>query len=270
MLEISSNIAIMKNAGNIISIACSVFCFIFGVFLSSCGLEEVLTVEEPTVTYNYPSYDSSDYLTWYISFKTSSDSGESFIGTDVYYKIYNSSSSLTSQRAAINALNTSSNSSSDATKMIDSYSYQPLGASKSTGNSVYFPESGRTVVLRLKTYLSADSSNADSDSRYQDHACVGVKSDTSYDYKEYIPFRNGNKKSFDFFDANDDDDSNACDVLPEFGDSDYFCAESDKDKTFDEYYVQLFAVGVALNPETVTASYSHTLDLGAIPIRREQ
>lgn len=260
----------MKNTEIFFQMLYTIFCFIFGVFLSSCGLEEVLTVEAPTVTYNNPSYDSSDYLTWYISFKTSSASADSFIGTDIYYKIYNSSTALTSQRAAINALNTTSNSSSDATKMIDTYSYQPLGASKSTGNSVYFPESGRTVVLRLKTYLNADSSNADSDSRYQDHACVGIKSGTSYDYKDYIPFRNGNKKSFDFFDADDDDDSDTCDVLPEYGDADYYCSESDKDKSFDEYYVQLFAVGVALNPETVTASYSHTLDLGSIPIIRDK
>ena len=41
-----------------------------------------------------------------------------------------------------------------------------------------------------------------------------------------------------------------------------------KDKTFDEYYVQMFAVGVALNPQTVTSSYSLVLDLGSVPIKK--
>ena len=245
-----------------------VLCIFTGIFLSSCGLEEVLTVEEPTVTYNNPLYTSADPLTWYFSFKTSADSGENFIGTDVYYKIYNSSSTLSSERSSILAVNTSTNSSAAATRMVETYSYQSLGTSISTDNSVYFPERNSSVIFRLKTSKSADASTATSDDRYRYHACVGTRIGTSYNYELYIPYRNGNLKSFDFFDENEDDKNKVRDVLPVYGDADYKCAEADKDKTFDEYYIQIFAVGVALNPETVTSNYSLVLDLGSVTIKK--
>ncbi|MBR1404757.1 MAG: hypothetical protein IJ558_11360 [Treponema sp.] len=248
------------------------FCGAAGIFLSSCGLEEVIVVDEPTVTYNDPLYSSTEYLTWYHSFKTSNDSGDSFIGTDVYYKIYNNSSSLTSQRASILNVNTTSNGSAAATRMIETYSYQQLGASASTGNSVYFPstERNRTVVFRLKTYANADAASANNDDRYTMHACVGVKQTnaTKYDYRDYIPFRNGNAKSFDFFDDDDDDDDETRDVEPVEGDADYYYTATASED--DTYYVQLFAVGVAFDSSSVSNSYSLVLDLGSVPIRKNQ
>lgn len=249
-----------------------ILCIITGIFVSSCGLEEVLTVEEPTVTHNSPLYSSSDSLTWYFSFKSSSDSGPNFVGTDVYYKIYNDSSKLTSERSSILSVNTSSNSSDAAKRMIETYTYQPLGTSAATDSSVFVPELGRSVAFRLKTSLSYanDPASAVAADRYKSHACIGLKSDTQYIFKDYIPFRNGNKKSFDFFDANEDDKNRTRDALPQYGDSDYSCNESDKDKSFDEYFVQIFAVGVALNPETVTSSYSLVLDLGSVPIKKDE
>ena len=62
-----------------------------GFFLSSCGLEEVITIEEPTVTYNDPLYSNDNYLDWYFSFLTADSknaSEERYLGTDIYYKIY--------------------------------------------------------------------------------------------------------------------------------------------------------------------------------------
>ena len=259
----------MKDAGIVMRKNCLIvfFCIIAGIIFSSCGLEEVLTVEEPALTYNNPRYDSHEWANWYFNFKTSSDSGSNFIGTDVYYKIYNSISTLDSEHSSILSVNTSTNGTAAATRMIETYSYQPLGSSIPTDEAVYFPERGSTVVLRLKSYVYAsDASN--NDTYFSFHACVGRRDGTEYKYASYIPFRNGNKKSFDFFDEDDDDSSDMRDVLPEYGDSDYKCSDSDKDKSFDEYYVQLFAVGVALNPATVTASYSLVLDLGSVPIRK--
>lgn len=243
----------------------SVLCIFTGIFFLSCGLDEIISVSEPSVTYNNPLFSNSDPLTWYFSFKTSSDSGNYFIGTEVYYKIYNSSSTLTSERSSILSVNTSTNSSAAATRMIETYSYQSLGTNISTENSVYFPEKGSSVIFRLKTSKSADASTAYSADRYRYHACViGPSYNTHY----YIPYRNGNRSSFDFFDADEDDKNKVRDVLPVYGDGDYKCAESDKGKTFDEYYVQMFAVGISINPETVSPSYSLVLDLGSVPIKK--
>lgn len=259
----------MRNAG-FMHKDCSILilCILAGIFVSSCGLEEIITVQEPTVVHNAPLYSSSDSLTWYFSFETSPDSDA--IGTDVYYKIYNDSSKLSSERSSILSVNTSTNSTEAAKRMIDTYGYQPLGSNPSTSNSVYFPEKKRSVVFRLKNYAHADSSSYNVQDRYKSHACVGLKSGTEYEFTGYIPFRNGNRKSFDFFDDNDDDKNRTRDALPVYGDSDYSCTESDKDKSFDEYFVQIFAVGVALNLETVTASYSLVLDLGSVPIKKDE
>lgn len=266
----------MKNAGFMQkNLFLLILCTIAGIFVSSCGLEEILTVEEPTVVLNAPLYSSSDSLTWYFSFVSSGDSGERFIGTDVYYKIYNDSSKLSSDRSSILSVNTSSNSTEAAKRMIETYGYQPLGTSSNTGNFVFVPESKVSVVFRLKTSLSyaSDHDSAVAQDRYKSHACIGIKAanSTSYDWKNsIIPLRNGNRKSFDFFDADENDKNRTRDALPVYGDSDYSCNESDKDKSFDEYYVQAFAVGVAIDDQTVTANYSLVLDLGSVPIKKDE
>lgn len=264
----------MKNAGimlkNWITLT---LCMIAGIFVFSCGLEEVLIVPDPTVTYNNPLYSSDDSLTWYFSFKTVSDSDKNFIGTDVYYKIYNDYNKLISERSSILSVNTSSNSSAAATKMVETYNYQTLGSSQNSGNAVYFPNTTpQTVVIRLKTYVNADPSSEGAQDQYKSHACVGVKAEgkTLYTYKQYIPYRNGNRKSFDFFDDNDDDKNRVRDCLPVYGDSDYCCNESDKSTSFEEYYVQMFAVGVAFNQEKVSSEYSLVLDLGSVPIKKNE
>lgn len=259
----------MKHAGTMREKSILLFlCALAGMFVSSCGLEEVITVEEPVTTYNNPLYSSTDYLTWYCNFKTSSDTGDYFTGTDIYYKIYNNYSNLNSQRSSILAVNTTSNGSAAATRLIETYTYQQLGASKKTGNAVYFPEVGQSVVFRVKTYTYADTTvDPDSDSTYHtSHACVGVKETnaTTYTYADYIPYRNGNSKSFDFFDDDDDDDEGTRDVEPVEGDADYYYSSTAS--ADDTYYVQFFAVGVAFDSSSVSNSYSLVLDLGSVPI----
>lgn len=248
-------------------------CMIAGVFVSSCGLEEVVSVTEPAVTYNNPLYSNADRLSWYFNFKTSEDSDEKFIGTDVYYKIYNNYSTLTSEKSSILSVNTSTNSSAAATRMIDTYKYQPLGTSVPTEKTVFFPETGKSVVLRLKDYTYAEKYTVPAglstmEPIYSSYACVGIKYADSapYTYQGYIPFRAGNQKSFDFFDDDNDNKGGARDVLPVDGDIDY--KHSSSPSSPDTYYVQMFAVGVALIPETVSASYSLVLDLGSVPIRK--
>ncbi len=237
---------------------------IAGFFVSSCGLEEVITIEEPTVIYNDNAlYSTSDSLLWYFDFLTNDYGNRSesrYLGTDIYYKIYSNTTNLTSQKSSILAVNTASNGSSAATRMID-YGYQPLGSSASTGNVVYVPaaSSDRRVILRLKNYMDGDENIED---YYAQNACViigGV-------LQSYIPYRYGNKKSFDFFDYDEDNTNGSRDVEPVDGDSDYYYNSTFTEA--DTYYVQLFAVGKAWNTDTCTASYSLVLDLGSVPIRK--
>lgn len=257
----------MKNAGfmrkNLVIL---ILCITAGIFVSSCGLETIITVNEPTVASNAPLYSSDDYLTWYSDFRTNeNDQADEFLGTEIYYKIYNNYSNLNSHRSSILSVNTSSNSSAAATRMIESYGYQTLGTSVNTDGWVFVPKTGssRSVIIRLKNYQDGTGYSSDSD-RYNFAACVRIGGT----YQSYIPYRNGNAKSFDFFDYDEDNKGGTRDVEPVEGDNDYYY-----NSTFSEentYYVQLFAVGVAINSETVSYSYSLVLDLGSVPIRKGQ
>lgn len=230
----------------------TVFCCLF--FQISCGLEEVIVVEAPTVTYNDPLYSDSDYTNYYCSFLTKESSQpDSFLGTEVYYKIYNNSSVLVSERNAITAVNTTSNGSSAATRMVETYTYQPLGMNPQNSDSIFLSSSGsdRRVYIRLVD-------NGDGDDLVADIRISGTSTGK-------IPYRYSNDKSFDFFDNDDSDSTDKIDVEPENGDLDY--KHSSTASASNEYYVQLFAVGVAWDSSSLTRSYSLVLDLGSIPIK---
>ena len=256
------------------------FCMIAGIFVSSCGLEEVITVTEPTVTHNNPLYSSSDPESWYFNFKTSGDDGDNFVGTGVYYKIYNNSSTLTSEKSSILSVNTSANSSAAATRMIETYKYQQLVGGAS-GDAVMFSKDigAVSVIMRLKDYqhgLGQAPSQSDTTAynnyieskknRYKWEACIGTLAGSEYSYYAVIPYRSGGNKTFDFFDYDENNKGGTRDVLPADGDEDYKHSASSSDS--DAYFVQMFAVGIALDPNTTSPSYSLVLDLGSVPIRK--
>ena len=247
----------MKTAAKIIEknlLFLMFFCCLF--FQISCGLEEVIVVEAPTVTYNDPLYSDDDYTNYYCSFLTKeSGQPDSFLGTEVYYKIYNNSSVLVSERNAITAVNTTSNGSSAATRMVETYTYQPLGMNPQNSDSIFLSSSGsdRRVYFRLVD-------NGDGDDLVADIRISGTSTGK-------IPYRYSNDKSFDFFDNDDSDSTDKVDVEPENGDLDY--KHSSTASVSGEYYVQFFAVGIAWDSSSLTRSYSLVLDLGSIPITEE-
>ena len=249
-------------------------CAVIGFFVSSCGLEVVYSIQEPTVTHNDPLYSSSDPLTWYFSFTTAPASdvdGLSYTGTDVYYKIYNNKSSLDSQKSAILSVNTETNGNAAATRLIETYSYQQLGTSTGTDNAVFFEgHDNRRVVLRLKNYQNGiEGSSSDMRTRYSLAACVGYYENadsTEFTYESYIPYRCSGvgARSFDFFDYDDDDKNGTRDIEPVEGDIDYYHSTTFSEES--RYYVQLFAIARAWDTSSVAPVYSLVLDLGSVPI----
>lgn len=148
----------------LISFICTVYT---GVFFMSCGLDEIITIDGPTKTYNQPLYSSSDWAEWYLSFDTEekSNSGiDGFKGTDIYYKIYNSSSTLNSQVSSITSINTASNSTESYNRMVNTYTYQPLGCGVIYDNKTVLKNdtvfitktnSNQKVRIRPKTYKAS-------------------------------------------------------------------------------------------------------------------
>lgn len=260
----------MKYAGKIQFFVNIIFTFIAGFFFFSCGLEEVFVIDPPVTNYNTNAlFSSSNSIDWYFDFSTREQGQvEEFIGTEIYYKIYNNSSDLTSERNYINSVNYEANGSLAAKTMIESYSYQTLGRSAG-GGIVFVPAAGtnRRVTIRLKDYEPAFSNGASGNltSPYLTTACISINGA----YENAIPMRLGTTKSFDFFDdksirQNSANSRNEA-LLPKESDSDYkYSSSSEVDS--DKYYVQMFAVGVAWNSSEASRTYSLVLDLGSVPI----
>lgn len=241
----------MKKAADIFKKTFFLICCFF--FCLSCGLEEVTVVDELTVTYNDPLYSDSDYTNYYCEFLTNEKNQlDSFIGTEIYYKIYNNSSALVSERNSIKSVNTSSYGSAAAERMINN-DYQVMGANPKNSGAVFIPTTGNNRKVYFRPADNGDGDNLKADIRI---------SGTS---TGQIPYRY-NDKSFDFFDNDNSDSSDTIDVEPVYGDDDYRYSSSASSST--EYYVQFFAVGVAWNSNSSTRSYSLLLDLGSIPIKK--
>ena len=102
------------------------------LFLSSCGLDEYYEINAPYIRNNDPYYET-EYDNRFFSFVTNdSDSGVevgagfSFLGTAIYYKIYNNYSVMNSDIFTIRSLSTSTNYQNAATKVVEGLSYQQL------------------------------------------------------------------------------------------------------------------------------------------------
>lgn len=283
----------------------SLFFVLAETFFVSCGLEEIITVNAPTTRYSDPRYDGNDYLNYYVSFAVNeSGQPDTFIGTEVYYKIYNNSRDLLSQQSSILSVNSSSNSTAAAVKMIDTYKFQPLGIYPSVSQTLFIPKgTGYKITFRVKTVKgNEDYGSSESDGieiLEQFRACVkfsgrlralvngnpvfvdysssdGWKSYSSADgtigtpvsygdIKFLVPYRN-NGKSFDFFDDLDTKlDEN---VKPSVSDDDY--CHNTTDSESDTYYVQFFAVAVAFDTSSLGYTYSTVLDLGSVPISKNR
>ena len=139
--------------------------YIFGMCLvymfASCGIDEVFYLDAPSITYNVPTYETTDYTAKYVAFQTEEDQDDggdyTFDGTAVYYKIYNNYSTMVSRNSAIASVNTSSNSDAAAIKVIETYGYKELGSRSASGGTLGSPlisdgGSNRSVYIRLTTY----------------------------------------------------------------------------------------------------------------------
>lgn len=137
-------------------------CFLF--LNTSCGLEEYYYLDSPREYNNMPSvdrYSDTDYTDRYFEFRTNetdlldyleNDSDFRFMGTDVYYKIYNNYDTMISERSSLSSASLN-NEYSAASKLIDTYKYLPL---KYEGQSVLtlIPATGKNqrVYIRLSNY----------------------------------------------------------------------------------------------------------------------
>ena len=245
-------------------------CLCIYVF-AACGIEEVFYLNAPTVAYNQPTYETVDYTAKYVAFRTeeNQDDGGDYIfdGTAVYYKIYNNYSTMVTRNSAILSVNTSSNSSAAATRVIETYGYKALGSLSASGKTLGEPlianaNSSRSVYIRLTTNGEANYYTA---TEFTPKIIIGENSDTGV-APEYIPMRNGNSKSFDFGRNGSDGFDTTVAVVPSSSDDDVTYGTASSSGT---WYVDMYAVSVG-HDNSFTQYYSLVLHLGAIIFVRQQ
>lgn len=258
----------MKKLFNILFI-----CVLSGAFFHSCGLEEVYYLQSPYENESVVTLANNQEIGWFCSFRTNetgNSSLPSFLGTDVYYKIYNSANQLETDKNNIISYATSpTNPVESANYMIYKLNYQKLR--KSYGNETFIAKTGtnRNVYFRIKTTKGMETQIGEK--LWQFRACIYIDDSYSVNGSEYIyPMRVGGDKSFDFFDDDDDDNDKVRDVLP------YYLTESDKDDDYtystsgfnnDIYYVQFFAVSVGMNEE-LAEFWSPAVNIGSIAVQK--
>jgi hypothetical protein len=215
-------------------------------------------VEAPFLIYNQPTY-SSLYESRYFDFYTY-DTGQlassdfDYLGTAVYYKIYNNYSTMATAVSAITSLNSSTTYSAAADKMIETYGYKELSTSTGTPSPLLPNSNADTrVYIRLMNYQSGN---------FTAKILKGYDGTDFSGTGSYIPRRNiSGKYTFDFGRTSTDPDNSK---IPEEGDSDVnYSSFSDDNNSV--WYVDMFAVAVGRDT-TYTKYYSKVLHLGSVPI----
>ncbi len=246
----------------------SIFCIC--LFLCpGCGLETLYYLDAPFQRQTNPtvsdSGDAASYTEAYFDFYTNEnqkvDENLKYLGTAVYYKIYNSYSTMNSHISSVSSISSSTNSSS-AFPLLQSYGYQELGTKDMNGNerniSPLIPaeSSNQRVVIRLTNYQEPDQSSAEWN-EYAYRAKIVINN-----VEKYVPMRNDNTKSFDFGRKNSSGDYDK----PKSGEDDVNYGTASKD---DVYYVTLYAVAVGRD-NSFTNYYSNVLYLGSVAINASE
>lgn len=229
------------------SLAACCLCF-FG-----CGLETTYALDEPMLLHS-STYSTVQPEEKYFEFDTEENKNENpiinpppfkFLGTAVYYKIYNRYEPVNSVASTLSSANNSSDPSSAAKLLRDTYKYRQLGTDSGQGTPlITSTNTNRRIYIRLTNYLNT------SDPARIVIPSVGVLK----------PRREGDRYSFDFGRHGSEDRK------PEEGDTDYSHSSSGFSSGYDNtYFVDMYAVSVGRD-ENYTEQCSKVLHLGTVPI----
>ena len=222
-----------------------------------CGLEEYYVLEAPFRIYNAPNA-ATTYDNKYFDFVTNETANAAistsfdFLGTAVYYKIYNRYESIGSVTSALSSANNSTEYSAAATLLINTYKYRELGtASGTTTPLIASTGADRRIYIRLTNYQT--------DPSYLAKVIVGYTG-SSVAAGTWIPKREGNRYSFDFGRTGSENPE------PATGDDDYNYSSSGFSSAYpNTYFVDLYAVSVGRDT-TYTTYYSKVLHLGTVAV----
>ena len=249
--------------------------FAFLLLLEACGLDTFYYLDPPITDGHTSYYTTEDGIYRYFSFVTNEESslGDNdqyfsssselvFLGTEVYYKIYNNYSTMVSAENAIDSLNSSSsNYAAAAESLIESRGYKPLKFS--SGSFIPLVEAGsspnnRHVYIRLNDY----GTEVD----YSKGICISSQPMDRYSPADALMHNGQPVMPRRYINSNygfnfGQDDNNP---LPKNGDADVNYSSSSSDS--GTWYVDMYAVSVGRDTSYST-SYSKVLFLGSVKIQ---
>ena len=213
------------------------------LFNTGCGLDTFYEINSPSVIHE-PIYSSEMKEENYFDFWTSENDyeGITFLGTEVYYKIYDSTSKLNSEYSSISSAASSDSTSNQAADRLKvTYKYQTLRSSNDTGANILIPSENqnRRVRIRLSNYTDVYPADLQIDS-----VSIGTP-------VRYIP----KNPKFSFKELSSD-------LLPKSDDEDFSSTTSEP---ITDYYVAMFAVAVAQDPN-FSQLFSNVVYLGSVKI----
>lgn len=227
--------------------------------LTSCGLDTFYVLKAPISNHNPAATLSNDDPTKnYIDFSTFENqnltSDFKFMGTTIYYKIYGSKSTLSSDITAVENKNTDTNYGASI-DLIKSKGYKELRNSNALDEGMLIPATGvnKRVKIRLTDYNLESDSNPSSDTV----PCILIDNEDTGTKPKRAETKNGQNLAFNFgrngFDTNS--------PKPESGNND-FDGSTPSDNI---YYVNMYAVALG-HDVTYKFYYSNLLHLGTIKI----
>lgn len=228
--------------------------FLFLVYFISCGLETLYYLKYPTRSHDV-SYTNEDRLYDYFEVVSGDNSDLDgsdfkFSGTEIYYKIFNNTSTLTSSVSTITSAVNSSDISAAASTIINTKKYKPLTIS-SSNDTPFIKGHNKKVYIRLNK-IASDALN------HPNEVQIDGK---LFAYPKRFKTSGSKKIGFEF---NKDDDDNP---VPEEGDDDVEWSSSfTEDKV---WYVDMWAFSSGKDT-SYTWSYSEAVHLGNITIREDE
>ncbi|QTQ14490.1 hypothetical protein HRQ91_08500 [Treponema parvum] len=220
------------------------------LFFQACGLQEYFALDPP-VAYHTPAHNTTNYLERYFRFGTAANNNSGgFVaeGTAVYYKIYSSYSEMNSHISSVNALNTLSNGSAAARRVIETYSYKPVGTSAGSRTPLIANNGAQTVYIRLMSYGT--------DANYSSKVIIaGVE-------QSWKPVRYDNRRTFEFGRGGNAYPNHENNVVPVIGNDDVHGSTAPSDNV---WYVNMYAISVGRDA-SYTPYYSLVTWLGSVAI----
>ncbi len=250
------------------------FCPFFFVLFFSCGIDNFYYLDKPKLYGDIPFVSGNgilgDEIKNYFTCMTNEESGSGdnylyfdsssefrFLGTAIYYRIYNSSSEMLSvENSMASRMDSSSSASSAADYLISAYGYKQLATSGGIVSPLIQSGSNpdnRFVYIRLTDWNDLQKASiCVSDSRlvqYDDSCTLKVNGQTVYPRRE-------NGKGFDF------SESSLESPVPSSSDSDVSWSAGDSGDG-SVMYVDMYAVSVGRDI-SYALTYSVPVFLGSI------